>query len=359
METITAEQMHDVAVGGAVMGTGGGGDPYIGKLMAMQSIRKNAPVALIDVDELNDDDLVACAAMMGAPTVMLEKLPRGDEIVTAYTKLGEFMGQPITAVMCAECGGLNSTTPFIVAAEMGLPLVDGDGMGRAYPELQMVSFTMHGISATPMVMSDDKGNSVLLDTVDNKWTERLARSATVEMGGSALIAMYSMNGATAKQSLIRGTISLCKKIGETLRKARLDNRNPVEALRTLLGAFELFEAKVTDVERRTEGGFARGTATLKGIDRYSAHTFKIDFQNEFLIARRDAEAIVSTPDLITLLDIDTGEPVTTESLRFGLRVVGLGIPSDPKWRTSEGLKLVGPQYFGYDIEFTPIEERPL
>lgn len=359
METITAEQMHDVAVGGAVMGTGGGGDPYIGKLMAMQSIRKNAPVALIDVDELNDDDLVACAAMMGAPTVMLEKFPRGDEIVTAYTKLGEFMGQPITAVMCAECGGLNSTTPFIVAAEMGLPLVDGDGMGRAYPELQMVSFTMHGISATPMVMSDDKGNSVLLDTVDNKWTERLARSATVEMGGSALIAMYSMNGATAKQSLIRGTISLCKKIGETLRKARLDNRNPVEALRTLLGAFELFEAKVTDVERRTEGGFARGTATLKGIDRYSAHTFEIDFQNEFLIARRDAEAIVSTPDLITLLDIDTGEPVTTESLRFGLRVVGLGIPSDPKWRTSEGLKLVGPQYFGYDIEFTPIEERPL
>lgn len=359
METITAEQMHDVAVGGAVMGTGGGGDPYIGKLMAMQSIRKNAPVALIDVDELNDDDLVACAAMMGAPTVMLEKFPRGDEIVTAYTKLGEFMGQPITAVMCAECGGLNSTTPFIVAAEMGLPLVDGDGMGRAYPELQMVSFTMHGISATPMVMSDDKGNSVLLDTVDNKWTERLARSATVDMGGSALIALYSMNGATAKQSLIRGTISLCKKIGETLRKARLDNRNPVEALRTLLGAFELFEAKVTDVERRTEGGFARGTATLKGIDRYSAHTFEIDFQNEFLIARRDAEAIVSTPDLITLLDIDTGEPVTTESLRFGLRVVGLGIPSDPKWRTSEGLKLVGPQYFGYDIEFTPIEERPL
>ena len=43
METITAEQMHDVAVGGAVMGTGGGGDPYIGKLMAMQSIRKTLP----------------------------------------------------------------------------------------------------------------------------------------------------------------------------------------------------------------------------------------------------------------------------------------------------------------------------
>ena len=359
METITAEQMHDIAIGGAVMGTGGGGDPYVGKLMAIQSILKHEPVQLIDVDELNDDDLVACAAMMGAPTVMLEKFPRGDEIVTAYTKLGEFMGKPIAAVMCAECGGLNSTTPFIVAADMGLPLVDGDGMGRAYPELQMVSFTMHGVSATPMVMSDDKGNSVLLDTVDNKWTERLARTATVDMGGSALIALYPMNGATAKKSLIRGTISLCKNIGETLRKAQQDNRNPVEALRTLLGAFELFEAKVTDVERRTEGGFARGTATLEGVDRYSAHTFQIEFQNEFLIARKGEEVIISTPDLITLLDIDTGEPVTTESLRFGLRVVSLGIPSDDKWRTPEGLELVGPQYFGYEIEYTPIEERML
>jgi len=207
------------------------------------------------------------------------------------------------------------------------------------------------------VMSDDKGNSVLLDTVDNKWTERLARSATVDMGGSALIALYPMDGATAKKSLIRGTISLCKNIGETLRQTRQENRNPVEALRTMLGAFELFEAKVTDVERRTEGGFARGTATLDGIDRHVDSSFQIEFQNEFLIAKKNGEAIISTPDLITLLDIDTGEPVTTESLRFGLRVVGLGIPSDPKWRTPEGLKLVGPQYFGYDTEFIPIEER--
>ena len=103
---INAEQMHEIAIGGAVMGTGGGGDPYVGKLMAMQSIQKNKPVQLIDVDELNDDNLVACAAMMGAPTVMLEKFPRGDEIVTAYTKLGEFMGKSISAVVCAECGGL-------------------------------------------------------------------------------------------------------------------------------------------------------------------------------------------------------------------------------------------------------------
>ena len=356
MEMISADQMHDIAVGGAVLGTGGGGDPYVGKLMAMQSIKRNGPVKLIEVDELNDDDLFACAAMMGAPTVMLEKFPEGSEIVNAYKKLGEFMGEPVSAVLCAEAGGLNSTTPFIVASELGLPLVNGDGMGRAFPEIQMVTFTLNGVSATPMVMSDDKGNSVLLDTIDNKWTERLARSATVQMGGASLIALYPMNGAMVKQSLIRGTVSLCKKIGETLRTAHIYNHNAVEALRILLGAFVLFEAKILDVDRKTEGGFARGTASLKGFNQYEDQDYQIDFQNEFLIARKDRVILVTTPDLITLLDIDTGEPITTELLRFGIRVVALGIPSNEKWRTTEGLNLVGPRFFGYDVDFIPVED---
>jgi Protein of unknown function (DUF917) len=48
--------LDDIAVGGAILGTGGGGDPYIGKLMAQQAIRKYGPVRLIDVDEMKDDE---------------------------------------------------------------------------------------------------------------------------------------------------------------------------------------------------------------------------------------------------------------------------------------------------------------
>ena len=156
---IDVADLDDIAIGGAILGTGGGGDPYIGKLMAQQAIRKYGPVRLIDVDEMNDDELVVPCAMMGAPTVMVEKMPQGDEIMEAFRKLEQFLGQKIGAVLCAEAGGLNSTIPFIVGAAARLPLVDGDGMGRAYPEIQMVTFTMHGVSATPMVVVDDKGNA--------------------------------------------------------------------------------------------------------------------------------------------------------------------------------------------------------
>jgi hypothetical protein len=352
---IGVADLDDIAVGGAILGTGGGGDPYIGKLMAQQAIRKFGPVRMIDVDDIKDDDLIVPCAMMGAPTVMVEKIPQGEEILVAFRKLERFLGKKIGAILCAEAGGLNSTIPFVIGAMTGIPVIDGDGMGRAFPELQMVTFTMHGVSATPMVVVDDKGNCVVLECIDNKWTERLARTATIEMGGSVLIALYPMTGAVAKKASVRGTLTLARRLGEILRESRAAHTDAIAAIQSKLNAATIFEGRVTDIARRTETGFARGDAKFVGVDDYRGHNYRIEFQNEFLIAERDGEPIVTTPDLITLLDSDTGAPITTETLRFGLRVVAIAIPCAPQWRTRAGLALVGPQYFGYKIDYRPFK----
>jgi hypothetical protein len=352
---ISAADLDDIAVGGAILGTGGGGDPYIGKLMAQRAIRKHGPVRMIDVEEVDDEALVVPCAMMGAPTVMVEKIPEGQEILVAFRKLEKFLGKKIGAILCAEAGGLNSTIPFVISAMTGIPVIDGDGMGRAYPELQMVTFTMHGVSATPMVVVDDKGNTVLLECIDNRWTERLARSATIEMGGSVLITLYPMSGAVAKKSCIRGTLTLARRLGEILRESRLSHADAIAAIRSKLNALTIFEGRVIDVARRTETGFARGDAKFEGVDTYRGRSYRIAFQNEFLIAEQDGEPLVTTPDLITLLDADTGAPITTETIRFGLRVVAVAIPCAPQWRTAAGLELVGPRYFGYDVEYRPFD----
>lgn len=353
LRTIHAEDLEDIAIGGAILGTGGGGDPYVGKLMAQEAIRKHGPVKLVDVDELPDDALVVPVCMMGAPTVMTEKLPQGDELMNAFRQLEKVLGRKIDAVLCGEAGGINSTTPFVVAAASGLPLVDGDGMGRAYPELQMETFTLHGVSATPMVLCDDKGNSLVLETVSNGWTERLARAATVEMGGSALLAFYPMSGEVAKKAVVRGTLSLCVNLGRTLRETRTAHADPVAAITKLLGASILFHGRVKDVDRRTIGGFARGSARFDGLDEWKGHGFRLDFQNEFLMAERDGKIICTTPDLITLLEAETGAPVTADSLRYGLRLVALAFPCNPQWQTPAGIALVGPRYFGYDTDYKP------
>ncbi len=350
---IGVADLEDIAIGGAIMGTGGGGDPYIGKLMAQEAIRRHGPVRLVGVEAMADDALIVPVCMMGAPTVMNEKLPQGEEIVVALSKLERFMGHRVDAVLCAEAGGINSTTPFVAAAATGLPLVDGDGMGRAFPELQMETFSLHGVSATPMVLGDDKGNSVVLETVDNAWTERLARAATVQMGGSALLAFYPMRGAVAKRAIIRGTLSLCARLGRLLREARIAHADPVEAIVGALGATRIFTGRAADVDRRTVGGFARGEAHFEGLDCDRGHRLRLAFQNEYLIAVRDGETIVTTPDLITLLEIDTGAPVTADALRYGIRVVAIAWHCDAQWRTPAGIALVGPRYFGYPDDYHP------
>ena len=83
----------------------------------------------------------------------------------------------------------------------------------------------------------------------------------------------------------------------------------------------------------------------------------LDVQNEHLVARVDGKIAASVPDLIIMLDSETGEPITTEEMRYGFRVTVIAAPCDPRWRTPEGLELVGPRYFGYDVDYVPIEDR--
>jgi DUF917 family protein len=357
MREISIHDLDDIAMGAAVLGTGGGGDPYIGKLLARSAMKERPQVTLLDVNDLGDDDLVVPTAMMGAPTVMVEKIPSGDEVITAIRSLGEYLGKKVVATMPMEAGGVNSMIPFAVAALEGLPVVDADGMGRAFPELQMVTPTIWGIGATPMAIADDKGNSAVLNTISNRWTETFARSLTVDMGASALIALFPMTGKQVKEATIPGTLSLIQRIGGAIRGSHEAHTDPIAAVCDVTGGFAIWEGKVGDVARRTVGGFARGTASIHGTGVYEGRTLEIDFQNEFLIARDGDDVLVSTPDLITVLDAETGEPITTESLRYGFRVAVLGIPSDERWRSEAGLELVGPQYFGYDVAFAPIENR--
>ena len=221
----------------------------------------------------------------------------------------------------------------------------------------MVTPTLWGIQATPMALADEKGNRAILSARDNVWAERLARAITIEMGSTALLAAYAMTGRQLKESMVPGTLTRVERIGRTLREAHAAHRDPIDAVLSATGGFEVFRGKVVDVRRRTERGFARGEARLVGTDRDAGASLIISFQNEHLVAERDGAVVVSVPDLITVLDVESGQPITTEALRYGFRVAVLGIPCDPRWRTAEGLRLVGPTYFGYQIEFVPVEER--
>jgi DUF917 family protein len=293
---------------------------------------------------------------MGAPTVLVEKLPGGDEQLAALRALEVRLGTPVTHLLCAEVGGLNSTLPIVAAAATGLPLVDCDAMGRAFPEIQMSTPTLIGVAASPMAVADDKGNAVVLDAVDNRWTERLARSVTIDMGAAAFIALYVQRGAQVKNAMIPGTLALAESVGAAVLEARRIKADPVVAGARHLGGIVLFAGKIIDAERRTVAGFARGCIVLEGVAGDAGDTLEIEFQNENLVASTKRGPIATVPDLITVMETESGQPITTEELRYGQRVRVIAAPCDPRWRTPAGLALVGPRYFGYDLDYVPLEK---
>lgn len=354
------EDLEDLARGAAFLGTGGGGDPYAGRLMVRQALEEGGTVEIIDLQDLPDDALVIPTAMMGAPTVLIEKLPRGDEAVKSLRALEQHLGRRAFATMPIECGGINSTMPLVVGARLGLPVVDADGMGRAFPELQMETFHVYGVSGTPMAITNEYGDSAIIASHDNRMMEWLARGVTIRMGGAAYIAEYSMDGRTAKRVSVPGTLSLGLQIGRGIREAREQHKDPFAELISLLRKTPyqygtlIFEGKLVDVWRETTQGFARGRAVIAETGT-NAEKLEIIFQNENLVARANGELRAIVPDLICVLDSETAEPITTEALRYGQRVKVMAVSVPPIMRTPEALSVFGPQAFGLQESFLPIE----
>ncbi|MEP7026435.1 MAG: DUF917 domain-containing protein, partial [Actinomycetota bacterium] len=145
--------LRALARGCAVLGAGGGGDPYLGLLQALQATEDFGPVPLVDLDELPDESLVMPCGGIGAPTVSIEKIENGDEGDRLRDQLEYMTGRKVAALMAAEIGGANGLLPIAWAARMRLPIVDADGMGRAFPEVPQVAMHLAGISPSPAVMT--------------------------------------------------------------------------------------------------------------------------------------------------------------------------------------------------------------
>jgi DUF917 family protein len=119
------------------------------------------------------------------------------------------------------------------------------------------------------------------------------------------------------------------------------------------GRILVSDGKVMNVERNTTDGFARGHVSIETGGRLLI----IDFQNENLIARYDnGEIVASTPDIITLVEQDSAEPLATEIIKYGYRVAVLVLPAPEPLTTPKALQRIGLKAFGYnfpDYEYVP------
>jgi hypothetical protein len=397
LDRVTVDDLDALAIGAGILGTGGGGNPRVGRLR-LQSILEDADapdaVEVIQPEDLDDDATVTSVGGMGAPTIGVEKFPRGTEETASLAAIERASGREVDALIPGEIGGVNSIVPLCVGATTGLPVVDADGMGRAFPELQMDTFFVYGAPVNYAAITDERGNQAVYRDVDSaERLERFARAITVDMGGRAGYAFPLMDGAFVAAYAVPHTLSLAARLGHAVLAARSRGTDPVAAACDVVGGRELFAGKVTDVYRRNRKGFALGEVTLAALDGDDG--LVVEFQNEFLVARRyeggcdraagrygvatddgapaggvgdpgdgddprpdrdddGGEVLATVPDLVCLVDEDTAEPVTTDALRYGQRVRVLGVPAPELLTTDAALEVIGPGAFGYDLDYLPL-----
>ena len=358
---IDISMLADFARGAALLGTGGGGDPYIGRLIVQQEILEGRAVDIIELQALDDDAFVFSAACMGAPMVMTEKLPSIRALQVAMKEMEELCGRKADAIIPLEVGGINSTLPLALAARTGLPVVNADGMGRAFPEIQMVTFSIYGCSIAPIVVTDEHGHIITIKVASNKQGEDFARSIVDDMGGQAQISCYPMTGRQVKDTAVPDTLSLAYELGCGISAAHEEKRDPFSEIFAILKHAQpprfgkiLFDGKVIDIRREIKRGFNTGQVTLTGMDDTDG-SFRITFQNENLVAFHNEQLVAIVPDLITVMDRETAEPITSEGLKYGQRVKVAGISVPDIMTSADALETFGPRAFGLEQKYQSIE----
>ena len=261
---VSLDEIESLAIGAWILGTGGGGSPYLALLNLRKLYGEDKVVSLMDPADLADDDWVAVVSNMGAPLVGQERLTDPATIAQAVTMMEEVIRRRFGAIMSLEIGGGNALQPFMAAALLDRPVVDGDCMGRAFPEAQMTSFAIHDLRMYALTLVNVRNNAVIVARAESwKWMERLSRTACVAVGSIASACKAPRTGKEVKECGILYSTSKAIRIGHTVREARRGHRDPIQAVVEAEQGLVIFCGKVNDVNRGTTEGFLRGTATLE------------------------------------------------------------------------------------------------
>jgi DUF917 family protein len=354
----TVADIPALSLGAAVLGTGGGGDPYIGGLTLRRMMETGVEPRILAVEELADDAFVVPIGAIGSPATALEKLSSVTLPRVIVERVEQIMHRKVDAVMPAEIGGVNSLIPLMSACATGLPVVDADGMGRAYPTVDRTTFSLKGIEVCPLIMTNDHGDTVRLDMSSPERTEGMARMVATEFGGGAMSALYTMTGRQVKDTAVHGTLTLATQIGRAIIAARAAKLDPFAAIFNTLAALtrpirgtSIYDGKIVALERKMQRGYNIGEGLIEGLDAFRGSHAGFSFQNEYLYIRRDGRLIAMVPDLICFLDRETAQPVTCESVRYGQRVRVIALETDPAFQTAAALRRCGPRSFGIDADY--------
>jgi DUF917 family protein len=375
--TLTTKQdVEDFVYGLTLLATGGGGGKIDdGVEVLTRELIAKGRIEIPDIDELPDDLWTVTTIVLSgrdpetppAPEELaqfgLTRVVHGptDYTVAAVRELEQYAGVNVGAVISAELGSSNTAEPIATASRLGVPIVDGDYVGRAIPEVQMMKPEIFGCSFAPAAFVDRWGNTLILkENSSTAMADRIGRMLSVAAyGGGIGTAGYLLQAKVAKEYLVRGSLHESLRVGRAMREGREQGR-PVERILETTGGWLLFQGRATAVEWDSQEAYTFRYLNyyLEGEGAFAGQECRIWVKNEQHICWRDGLVVATSPDLIALVDPATGSPLTTRGdVTPGSAVAVVGVRTlDDAWRSEKGLELLGPRHFGFDIDYLPIEE---
>lgn len=371
----TEEDVKDLIRGLTLMGTGGGGRPDMGMDYLLPHIQEGKTITLKSPEAIPNGALTCSVFGMGsiAPQDPLSPSQRAalgygewvvvKPMVEAVRELAAYTGNRIDAIVPFELGASNCTAPIDAAIRLGIEVIDGDYAGRAVPELIQITPAIYGYTFEPGTVCDPWGNVLIMKKAASlRVAERIGKMISIvtklpDMKAPCAQAGILLKGEEMKQLIVPGSISRSLVIGSRIRQAREIGGDPVRAAAEAMSGWILFRGEVTRKVWESREGYMFGTTTIQGEGPNSGHALEVWFKNENHISYLDDQAFVTSPDLITIIDAQSGEPYTNTVLKEGMHVAVLGAQANEKFRTPKGLAVLSPRYFGFDLDYIPIEKQ--
>lgn len=363
MKELTRQDLSDIQYGAAIMGAGGGGDLEEGFGLIDTALAAGKSFRLLSLNEVPDDALICTPYLLGAISSLSaeeERLYKGLErsethpVLLAYAAFQQHLGREFYATTACELGGSNTAAAFFPAVMNDHFILDADPAGRAVPEITHSTYYFAGLPASPIMAANEFGETFLLNhVVDDQRAETLVRALCQVSRHDIAAIDHALEMRELRDVLIPGTISKALELGRRWRLA-LERGEDVAAVVAEVGGGTIgFRGAVSAVEYNTVEGFTLGSIEIAGAGDFAGQQFKIMVKNENLVGWRDNEVAVTIPDLICLLDTDSGQPVTNPHAFVGQNVAVVLLPAPVEFRTEQALSVFGPGYAGVEGEYKP------
>lgn len=364
---LSEQEIMDLMVGSSIQATRGNDSARMMRRMKA-AIEEGKKFMMISVDDLPDSWNVVVPCGVGGGEMwesVLDRLKKQNAPVLRNTAfravrfLGEYMGKEFDALIRNE-PAQSTQVALLTAAELGIPMVDACLSGRARPEVQQQIPFIQGIQSYPVAFVTTWGDRVIIDrAVDDYRVEDLSRAVAIASGGGVWMAMNAMSGEKTKKCVIKNNLSQAILFGRTVREARQNGHDPIEALVRVSEGYRLFDGIVVKSEHEKKGGFTWSNVELEGRGDFEGHAYRIFVKNENILSWFDGNPDVMPPDLICNLNPKTGDALPGWNINgypLGAEVAMVGIPASDLWRTPMGIEVMGPRHFGFDMDYVPIED---